>query len=104
MWPGDEVEIFTVSRTDAPVRCAKGLRVLPDHTWDSAPPIDVLIYPGGQGTRPQVKDDAVHAWLDGLRARGALMTSVCTGALVFAGAGFLEGLRATTHWANFDEL
>ena len=103
-FPGDEVTVFTVAREDGPVRCAKGLRVLPDHTWDSAPDIDVLVFPGGEGTRVQVNDDAVHTWLDKVAGSGALMTSVCTGALVYAGAGMLEGRPATTHWENFDEL
>lgn len=104
LWPDDEVSVFTVAREEGPVTCAKGLRVLPDHTWDSAPAIDILVFPGGQGTRPQVNDSAVHDWLDKVRSSGALMTSVCTGALVFAGAGMLHGRPATTHWANFDEL
>lgn len=103
-WPDDEVMVFTVARQEGPVKCAKGLRVLPDHTWDSAPDIDVLIYPGGQGTRVQVEDEAVHGWIDKVRSGGALMTSVCTGALVYAGAGLLHGRPATTHWENFDEL
>lgn len=103
-FPGDEVSVFTVAREEGPVTCAKGLRVLPDHTWDSAPGIDVLVFPGGQGTRVQVNDTAVHGWLDKVRSSGALMTSVCTGALVYAGAGILNGRPATTHWEHFDEL
>jgi transcriptional regulator GlxA family with amidase domain len=103
-WPDDDVSVFTVARDDGPVTCAKGLRVLPDHTWDSAPSIDVLVFPGGQGTRVQVKDAAVHEWLKKIAGSGALMTSVCTGALVYAGAGFLKDRPATTHWENFDEL
>src|SRR3712207_6005736 len=102
-FPEDDVSVFTVAREDRAVTCAKGLRVLPDHTWDWAPEIDVLVFPGGQGTRVQVKDEAVHNWLDKVRSSGALMTSVCTGALVYAGAGFLEGRPATTHWANFED-
>ena len=103
-WPDDDVKVFTVARQDGPVTCAKGLRVLPDHTWDSAPDVDVLVYPGGQGTRVQVNDEAVHEWLKKIAGSGALMTSVCTGALVYAGAGLLHDRPATTHWANFDEL
>ena len=102
-WP-DEARVFTVARDDRPVTCAKGLRVLPDHTWGSAPGMDVLVYPGGQGTRVQVDDTATHEWLEKIARAGALMTSVCTGALVYAGAGFLKDRPATTHWENFDEL
>jgi transcriptional regulator GlxA family with amidase domain len=50
--PEDEVEVFTVARDNSrPIECAKGLRVLADHSWESAPEIDVLVYPGGSGTR-----------------------------------------------------
>jgi transcriptional regulator GlxA family with amidase domain len=103
-WPDDNVQVFTVAQEDGPVKCAKGLRIIPDHTWDSAPDMEVLVYPGGRGTRVQVTDDDVLGWIKKVRASGALMTSVCTGALVYAGAGFLKDRPATTHWENFDEL
>ena len=86
------------------VECAKGLRVVPDHTWDSAPPIDVLVYPGGMGTRDQIGDDRVRTRIRDIAQRGTLMTSVCTGALVYADAGLLDGRPATTHWASLEDL
>jgi transcriptional regulator GlxA family with amidase domain len=97
-WPDDEVEVFTLARTQEPVTCAKGLRVLPDHSWESAPPLDVLVYPGGRGTRRELKDEAVLRWLRDERERGTLMTSVCTGSLVYAAAGLLRERPATTYW------
>jgi transcriptional regulator GlxA family with amidase domain len=97
-WPGDDVEVFTLARTHEPVTCAKGLKVLPDHSWESAPQLDVLVYPGGRGTRRELKDDAVLAWLRDTQSGGTLMTSVCTGALVYAAAGFLRDRPATTYW------
>jgi transcriptional regulator GlxA family with amidase domain len=103
-WPADEIDVFTVARTQELITCAKGLTVLPDHSWESAPPLDVLVYPGGQGTRRELKDDAVLGWLRDARERGTLMTSVCTGALVFAGAGFLRDRPATTYWEQLDHL
>lgn len=99
-----EVHVFTVARSPGLVRCAKGLQVQPDHTWSTAPPIDVLVYPGGQGTRAQLVDEEVLSWVRKLHASGSLMTSVCTGSLVFASAGLLDGRAATTHWAALDEL
>jgi transcriptional regulator GlxA family with amidase domain len=104
LWAEDDVEVFTVADQDGPVRCAKGLRVVPDHTWDGVPPFDVLVYPGGQGTRPQLGDEKIRERLRAASSRGALMTSVCTGALVFADAGLLGGRPATTHWASLDLL
>ncbi len=102
--PDDGVEVFTIARTLDPVTCAKGLRVLPDHTWESAPRFDVLVYPGGRGTRPQLGDEDVRGWIRKVASTGALMTSVCTGALVFADAGLLDGRPATTHWGSLELL
>jgi transcriptional regulator GlxA family with amidase domain len=103
-FPDDRVEVFTLAQNVGPVKCAKGLRVLPDHTWSSAPPIDVLVYPGGRGTRAQIGDAEITGWLRKVADTGALMTSVCTGALVFADAGLLDGRPATTHWSALDRL
>ena len=103
--PEDNVEVFTVARDNSrPIQCAKGLRVLADHSWESAPPIDVLVYPGGSGTRAQVGDDDVRAWVRSVHERARLTTSVCTGAFILADAGLLKGRPATTHWDDFDDL
>jgi transcriptional regulator GlxA family with amidase domain len=103
--PEDHVEVFTVARDNSrPIECAKGLKVLADHSWDSAPEIDVLVYPGGRGTRTHLGDDEVRAWLRSIHERARLTTSVCTGALVLADAGLLKGRAATTYWSDFDEL
>jgi transcriptional regulator GlxA family with amidase domain len=62
--PEDDIEVFTVARDNSrPIVCAKGLRVLADHSWASAPKIDVLVYPGGQGTRAQIGDQEVRGWV-----------------------------------------
>ncbi len=100
----DDVEVFLVGEDGAPVTCAKGLRVLPDKSWPHAGDFDVLVYPGGRGTRPQLGNEQIRARLRRLRERGTLMTSVCTGSLVYADAGLLDGQPATTYWSAFDEL
>jgi transcriptional regulator GlxA family with amidase domain len=100
----DEVEVFLVADDLEPVTCAKGMRVLADRTWDDAGEIDVLLYPGGRGTRAQLGDERVRARLRGLMENRTLMTSVCTGALVYADAGLLDGRPAATYHAAFDEL
>ena len=102
--PEDGVEIFTVAQSEGPVACAKGMRVLADYTWENAPQIDVLIYPGGKGTRPQVGDQAISEWLTKTASSAQIMASVCTGALVFAANGMLDNMAATTHWGNLDQL
>jgi transcriptional regulator GlxA family with amidase domain len=103
-WPDDGVEVLTVANTLEPVRCAKGLRVLPDRTWDTAGRFDVLVYPGGMGTRPQLGDERTRGRIRQIAAAGTLMTSVCTGSLVYADTGLLDGRPATTHWAQLDLL
>jgi transcriptional regulator GlxA family with amidase domain len=103
-FPDDGVEVFTVAQTLEAVTCAKGLRVLPHRTWENAGSFDVLVYPGGRGTRPQLDDAGTLNWIRSHAARGALMTSVCTGSLVYAAAGLLDGRPATTHWGSLDDL
>jgi transcriptional regulator GlxA family with amidase domain len=103
-WPDDGVEVFTLARAGDPITCAKGLRVLPDKTWETAGRLDVLVTPGGVGTRRELADDAVLGWLNERRQEGTLMTSVCTGALVYAAAGLLRDRPATTWWGRLDRL
>jgi transcriptional regulator GlxA family with amidase domain len=100
----DAVELKLVADSKDPLTCAKGLRVLAETTWNELGEIDVLIYPGGRGTRAQLGDEEIRARLRRLRAEGTLMASVCTGALVYADAGLLDGLPATTYWSAFDRL
>lgn len=102
-WPG-EAHVFTFARTKDPITCAKGLRVIPDHDIASVPEMDVLVYPGGEGTRAHIEDDSIKRWVKETATSGVLMTSVCTGSLVYAAAGLLDGRPATTHWASHDLL
>ena len=104
MFPDDQVEVFTIAPGAEPVTCAQGLKVIPDHTIDAAPEFDVLVYPGGMGNRDFIGDEAHRSWLQKSAARGALMTSVCTGSLVYADAGLLNGRPATTHWQWLETL
>ena len=95
---------FTVALTPGTVRARHGLKVVPDFALERCPAPDVLIVPGGAGTRLLLTKPMFHEWLR-LRARHAeIVMSVCTGALVLAKAGLLDGLRATTHHENFAEL
>ncbi len=80
------------------------MRVFPDHSWNEAGEFDVLVYPGGRGIRAQLGDERFRSRLRALRQRGTLMTSVCTGALLYTDAGLLDGQPATTYWSAFDEL
>ena len=104
MWPDDGVSVFTVADTPEPVKCARGARVLPDHVWESCPPFDVLVWPGGPGIAEQLGDEVVRTRVRQAAGDGTLMTSVCTGSLVYADAGLLDGRPATTHWASLEDL
>jgi transcriptional regulator GlxA family with amidase domain len=103
-WPDDGVDIFTVSDSLKPITCAKGLRVLADRTWEGLGPVDVVVYPGGRGVMAQLGDEHLRQRLREIAATGTLMTSVCTGSLVYADAGLLDGGPATTHWSAIDDL
>jgi transcriptional regulator GlxA family with amidase domain len=103
-WPEDHVKVFSMAESLSPVTCAKGLRVLPDTTWHDADEIDVLVYPGGRGVMTQLGDEDVRRRLRDRSRRGTLMTSVCTGSLVYADAGLLDELPATTHWSALEDL
>jgi transcriptional regulator GlxA family with amidase domain len=97
-------EVFTVARSPGPIRAIGGLQVIPTFAWETAPPIDILVVPGGFGTRGLLRDAETLAWIRRAAASASLVTSVCTGALLLAQNGLLRGRRATTHWAAHDLL
>jgi transcriptional regulator GlxA family with amidase domain len=98
-----EITVRTVAESTDPITCAHGLRVLADTSWNDLGRLDLLVLPGG-GTQPLREDEGFLLRMRDLAARGTLMTSVCTGALVYAHAGLLDGRPATTHWASLDAL
>jgi len=96
--------VVTIAERPEPVRCAKGLRLLPDHSFSDAPPLDVVLVPGGQGTRREIENPVLLEWLRKAGEGCTWVTSVCTGSLLLHGAGFTQGRRITTHWAFVEEL
>ncbi|WP_107772756.1 DJ-1/PfpI family protein [Nocardioides sediminis] len=100
----DGWEAVCLSVDGAPVTGAKSLVLGAHHSVRVAPPLDVLIHPGGPGTRPMLHDPGHLAWVRSQRDSVPLMASVCTGSLVYAAAGLLTGRRATTHWASLNLL
>ncbi|MDA1527147.1 DJ-1/PfpI family protein [Bacillus cereus group sp. TH260-2LC] len=93
--------VYTVSQNGEMITARNGLKVKPDYSIEDLPPVDILIIPGGKGAREnEVKNDIVINWVLQQMKEVKLMTSVCTGALLLAKAGLLEGLKATTHWAS----
>jgi cyclohexyl-isocyanide hydratase len=87
-----------------PVRDVMGLRIMPDATLAEAAQLDILHVPGGPGQQALMEDEEVLSWLRSQAAGAMKVLSVCTGALLFGGAGLIHGRRATTHWASFHLL
>jgi transcriptional regulator GlxA family with amidase domain len=101
---GAPFQVFTVARSCDPVTATGGLTVVPRHGFADAPRIDLLVVPGGFGTRRLLNDEETLGWIRRTAAAARQVTSVCTGALLLAKAGLLQGRRATTHWASLDLL
>ncbi len=100
--PDDGWGVVLFSASGGPVTCAKGLSVNAQASAADVGPLDVLLHPGGQGTRSLMRDPAHLAWLRGLDV--PLLTSVCSGSLVLAAAGLLSGQPATSHHEVLDLL
>ncbi|HEX2906992.1 MAG TPA: DJ-1/PfpI family protein [Phototrophicaceae bacterium] len=102
--PEAPFNVYTVAETAKSVIARNGLSVNPAYTFANCPPPDIILVPGGRGTRHEMTNLGVLDWLRGQYDRLELLLSVCTGALVLAKAGLLPGLKATTHFAALDEL
>lgn len=101
---GAPFSVFTVAAAQGVVTATGGLRILPHHDFASAPQIDILLIPGGFGTRSLLEDEAVLDWVRDRAGQAQHVASICTGSLVLAAAGLLRGRRATTHWGALDLL
>ena len=95
--------VLIAEKTGA-VRCAKGMRVLPDATFADAPPLDLVLVPGGMGTRREANNQGMLAWLREIAPRCRFVTSVCTGALLLHEAGISRGRRVATHFNFVEQL
>jgi transcriptional regulator GlxA family with amidase domain len=97
-------DVYTVAETTAPITARGGLSVNPKFTINDCPPPDIVIVPGGYGTRREINNPVLIEWIKTISAQSELMMSVCTGSLLFAKAGLLEGLSATTHFGALELL
>ena len=99
------IEVTFVGPQRGEIRSDNGmLGIVVDASFEELPRPDVVVFPGGVGTRPLIHDDRVLAWVRRAHDTTTYTTSVCTGSLVLAAAGLLDGLTATTHWACYAEL
>jgi transcriptional regulator GlxA family with amidase domain len=97
-------QVVLIAEHPDPVRCGKGMKVIPDHTLADAPPLDLLLVPGGFGTRREVFNTKLIDWITRTSATVTWVTSVCTGALLLHEAGVARGRRVATHHAFEDTL
>ena len=103
----DDVPLFeaiTVAEEDRLIVCRGGLLVQPHYTISNHARLDIVVVPGGQGTRREMHNTRLLDWIEAQAASGATMTSVCTGAFLLAEKGMLDGRSATTHWGSVDWL
>lgn len=96
--------VYTVAESDKPVIARNNFSVNPRYTIENCPKPDILIIPGGQGTRKEMNNSVLVHWAKEASNHAELMLSVCTGALILAKAGLLDGLTATTHHSAIDLL
>lgn len=95
-------EVFLIAEKDLPVVTTGGMKVIPHHTFETCPKLDILVVPGGWGTRKELKNPSMLDWLRSRAAEVEALTSVCTGSMLLGFAGLLDGFHATTHWRSLD--
>jgi transcriptional regulator GlxA family with amidase domain len=99
------IDVTFVGEQRGEIRSENGmLGIIADAAFDELPEPDVIVFPGGVGTRLLQYEERVLAWVRHAHATTLMTTSVCTGSLVLGGAGLLHGLTATTHWSCYAEL
>jgi len=96
--------VFTIAKKGEHITATGDLYLTPHYSFQTAPPIDILVVPGGYGTRALLNDSETLDWIRAAAATARKVTSVCTGSLLLAQAGLLDGRRATTHWGALDLL
>ena len=100
-----EIDVTFIGHERGEVRSEnRFLGVVRDATFEECPTPDVIVFPGGVGTRPLMHDERVTEWVRNAHPTTMFTTSVCTGSLVLGAAGLLDGLTATTHWSVYPEL
>lgn len=94
----------TIAQTAALVHARGGLQIQPQFTFDNHPPLDVLVVPGGWGTRAEVRNPVLLDWLRRTVPNVGIKASVCTGSFLYGAIGLFDGLKATTHWGSLDRM
>ncbi|MCX6012992.1 MAG: DJ-1/PfpI family protein, partial [Chloroflexi bacterium] len=97
-------QVFIIAEKESPVIARNGLSVNPHYAIHNCPSLDILLVPGGMGTRKEMNNEYLTGWIKQRYQQLELLLSVCTGAMLLAKAGLLKGLEATTHHGAIDLL
>jgi transcriptional regulator GlxA family with amidase domain len=95
-------EVLLVAEHPEPVTTAGNMKVIPHYAFANCPRLNILVVPGGWGTRRELNNPVMRAWLCARAGEVETLTSVCTGAMLLGAAGLLDGLHATTHWRSLE--
>ena len=95
-------EVFLVAERQQPIETSGGMHVIPAVSITECPPLDILVVPGGWGTRKEIYNDRLLSWIAERGSKVETLASVCTGAMLLGKAGLLDGKHATTHWRSLD--
>ena len=95
-------DVLLVAEHPEPVTATGNMNVIPHYTFENCPRLNILVVPGGWGTRKELNNPIMLEWLRSRAAEVETLTSVCTGSMLLGFAGLLDGLHATTHWRSLD--
>lgn len=95
-------KVFLIAETLSDVTTTGGMKVIPQYSFENCPRLDILVVPGGWGTRKELNNPVMLEWLRSRAAEVETLTSVCTGSMLLGFAGLIDGLHATTHWRSLD--
>ncbi len=95
-------EVLLVAETADAILTSGGMTVIPHYAFAETPKLDVLVVPGGWGTRREIQNPVMRSWLESRAGEVETLAAVCTGSMLLGFAGLLDGRRATTHWRSLD--
>jgi transcriptional regulator GlxA family with amidase domain len=101
---GRDFRVYTVAEKAGPVKTVSGITISPKYGFGDCPEPDILVVPGGLGARTEMHNEALTGWIRSAAEGAEIVLSVCTGALLLAKAGLLDGLRVTTNRRALDLL
>ena len=100
----NSTQVFLIAERLELIQAANGMKIFPDHSFDSCPSLDIVVVPGGKGRFQAMHDPKMKEFVLHQSKQAQYVASVCTGAFILAEVGLLEGRKATTYHSAFEEL